>query len=247
MKKFVIVMVGALLSFAACGKKDSGPDMTGKMTEFKDAMCKCKAGDSACANKVLEDQKKWADGMAKSADKGAKADPEMAKKLEPITAEYGKCMTAAMTPAAAPPTPTPAPTPSAGCAAGATQVADMGFCITLPPGYTVDKQEDGVEFKPADSNLSSLWVTAPQATLADSSYDMFTNAERHDVKASGELLGGKGKWFYSSPKASKESFQWGVYVVSGDKLVSCEQAGNSDGPAVAAALEICKTITPINL
>ena len=97
---FALVFVA---SVTGC-KKKSGGDMTGKYTEFKDAMCACKAGDTACAKKVSEDMAKWAADMAKSAEKD-KVDPaeaaEMAKKLEPINTELAKCMTAAMTPAGA--------------------------------------------------------------------------------------------------------------------------------------------------
>ena len=91
----------ATLSLAAigCKKKDGagGGDMTAKMTEYKNQMCACKAGDKACADKVNEDMKKWSDEHAKGAEH--KADPEMAKKMEPITKEFGDCMMKAMTPA----------------------------------------------------------------------------------------------------------------------------------------------------
>jgi len=108
MNKIMIACVAALslFSIAGCKKKGGGAgDYVAKMEGWKTDMCKCKAGDSACSQKVLDDQKKYADEMAKTADKDAKPDPaeaaEMAKKMEPIMAEYTKCMTAAMTPAAA--------------------------------------------------------------------------------------------------------------------------------------------------
>ena len=106
MTKLSLAFVAAsLFSLAGCPKpKADAPDLTGKYTEFKDAMCKCKAGDAACAQKVLDDQKKWSDDLAAKADKNAKVVDSTeavaaAKKLEPITTEMGKCMTAAMTPA----------------------------------------------------------------------------------------------------------------------------------------------------
>lgn len=113
--KIAVVVVGiALVAGSACKKKSSAPDTVGKMTEFKDAICKCKAADTECAKKVLDDQKKWGDEAAKLTDKDAKLDPdaaaEMAKKLEPINAEYAKCMTAAMTPVAEPKPTEPKPT-----------------------------------------------------------------------------------------------------------------------------------------
>ena len=115
MNKILIACVAALslFSIAGCKKKGGGGagDYVAKMEGWKTDMCKCKAGDAACSQKVLDDQKKYADEMAKTADKDAKPDPaeaaEMAKKMEPIMAEYTKCMTAAMTPAA-PAEPKPA-------------------------------------------------------------------------------------------------------------------------------------------
>ena len=100
MQKILIAML-AMLSFATLGCKkksaDSGGDMTAKMTEYKNQMCACKPGDKVCADKVNEDMKKWSEQHAKSGEH--KADPEMAKKMEPITKEFGECMMKAMTPA----------------------------------------------------------------------------------------------------------------------------------------------------
>lgn len=100
-----ILVMGSVAGLAACGKGKGGgggDDMTGKLTEFKDAMCKCK--DTACADKVIADQGKWTAEMSK---KNGPTDPdkamEMAKKYEAITTEFGKCMAAAM----AAPAPTP--------------------------------------------------------------------------------------------------------------------------------------------
>lgn len=141
-KWLCLVCVSTLIAFAGCKKKGGGADMTAKMTEFKDAMCKCPAADSACAQKVIDDQRKWSEEMAKSADKGAAPDPEAAKKLEPITAEYSKCMTAAMTPKEAPktadapkdePTPTEPAEPKPAVPAGA---------LVCPPGSTGKGTQD---------------------------------------------------------------------------------------------------------
>ena len=101
-------MATALFTFG-CKKKGGGDEAVKKMGEFKDAMCKCGEGDTACAQKVVDDQKKYADEMAKSADKDAKPDPELAKKMEPIMAEYTKCATKAMTPKMADPPKTEEP------------------------------------------------------------------------------------------------------------------------------------------
>lgn len=100
MQKISIAML-AMLSFAALGCKkksaDSGGDMMAKMTEYKNQMCACKAADKACADKVNEDMKKWSEQQSKSGEH--KADPEMAKKMEPVTKEFGDCMMKAMMPA----------------------------------------------------------------------------------------------------------------------------------------------------
>ena len=120
MNKIMLAFVAVLsiASFTGCKKKGGAADMSGKYTEFKDAMCKCKAGDSACANKVQEDMNKWTQEQAKTmGTEAAKMDPkeaeEMTKKITPIMTDYGKCMTAAMTPAADKPAdPPPADKPA---------------------------------------------------------------------------------------------------------------------------------------
>jgi hypothetical protein len=107
MTKLIIAFaaVVSLSSFGCSKKGGGGDDAVAKMAQFKDAMCKCGEGDTACANKVLDDQKKYGEEMAKNADKDAKPDPDMAKKMEPIMAEYTKCSTKAMTPKAEAPKP----------------------------------------------------------------------------------------------------------------------------------------------
>ena len=101
MQKIWIALV-ATLSLAApgCKKKsgDGGGDMVAKMTEYKNQMCACKAGDKGCADKVNADMQKWREQHAKGGEH--KADPEMAKKMEPITKEFADCMAKATTPAA---------------------------------------------------------------------------------------------------------------------------------------------------
>jgi hypothetical protein len=81
----------------------SARDFLIKMEGWKVAMCKCAAGDSACSQGVLDDQKRFADEMAKSADRDARPDPAeaeaVAKEMEPMMADYTKCMTRALTPA----------------------------------------------------------------------------------------------------------------------------------------------------
>jgi hypothetical protein len=65
-----------------------------KMSQFTDAMCKCK--DRACADKVNEDLMKWGTEMAKTADRDERPDPELAKQASEIMTRYTECMTKAM-------------------------------------------------------------------------------------------------------------------------------------------------------
>ena len=85
-------------------------DYSPKYTAFRDAMCRCKAGDSACAQKVSDEITAWATQMAKTARaEAAKMSPKeaeaMLKKITPIMTDYTRCMTAAMTPTNQPPDP----------------------------------------------------------------------------------------------------------------------------------------------
>jgi hypothetical protein len=104
MKNLSIAFIVAVsfLSVAGCKKKGGG-DYMAKMTEFKDAMCKC--ADKACADKVTADMQKWTTDMAKEGgDKAAAVSEEDAKKMAPINEEFAKCagkaMMAGMTPPA---------------------------------------------------------------------------------------------------------------------------------------------------
>jgi hypothetical protein len=98
MTKLAIVF-GAAISLSAFGcKKGRGADEAiAKMTQFKDAMCKCAEGDAACAKKVQDDMMKATEEKGKG-DKDAKPDPEVEKKLAAIAEELGKCTTRAITP-----------------------------------------------------------------------------------------------------------------------------------------------------
>src|SRR5258705_12614010 len=102
MNKLTFAFVAAVsLSAFGCKKGGGGDDAVKKMADFKDAMCKCGEGDTACAQKVLDDQKKYGEEMAKTADKDAKPDPDLAKKMEPLKADHTKCAAKAMTAKAA--------------------------------------------------------------------------------------------------------------------------------------------------
>lgn len=104
----MIVLMAALasLTVAGCGKKGGGGgDAVAKYEEWTKAMCACKAGDTACAKKVTDEQLKWGEEQAKTVDKNAKVDPKeaeaMAAKMKPIMEEFAKCSAKAMTQAGA--------------------------------------------------------------------------------------------------------------------------------------------------
>ncbi|MEO8704197.1 MAG: hypothetical protein ABI867_29360 [Kofleriaceae bacterium] len=140
MNKITIAFLAAVsLASFGCKKKGGGDDAVKKMAEFKDAMCKCGEGDMPCAQKVLDDQKKYGEEMAKTADKEAKPDPDLLKKMEPIMADYTKCSTKAMTPKAV-----VAPTPPVDDTAA--KPADD----TAKPADTAAKPADDTA-KPADT------------------------------------------------------------------------------------------------
>lgn len=77
--------------------------MVAAYIKFKDDMCRCAAGDSACAQRVSDDMTAWASEMAKTMGSQAeKLDPKeverMVQLITPVMTDYTKCMTAAMTP-----------------------------------------------------------------------------------------------------------------------------------------------------
>jgi hypothetical protein len=91
------VVFAVLVATGGCKKKGgSSPisDAVAKMEEFSKKMCDCK--DKACADKVNDDMTKWGVEMAKTADRDAKPDPELAKKSADIMQKYTECMTKIM-------------------------------------------------------------------------------------------------------------------------------------------------------
>jgi len=97
-KTLIALLATVALAAFGCKKKGSegGADMMGKMTDLKNRMCACSAGDKACADKINDEMKKWSEEHAKKGDHAA--DPEMTKKMDPINKELADCMTKAMTP-----------------------------------------------------------------------------------------------------------------------------------------------------
>ena len=97
MKKiaFAFIAAMAVLSFAGCKKKDPAKEAMAKMEGFKNDMCKCKAGEKACAEKVEKDMKAWMESM-KGKEKDMKSSPEDEKKGGAIMTDLMKCQQAAM-------------------------------------------------------------------------------------------------------------------------------------------------------
>jgi hypothetical protein len=135
MKKIAFVFIAAMtvLSFG-CKKKNDAKEVIAKVEGFKTAMCACKAGDKACAEKVEKDMKAYMDSMQGKGEKDAKVSADDEKKMTAVMGDYMKCQQAATTdPAAAAGTPpagdpaaaggtvpagTPPPADPAGAAAG---------------------------------------------------------------------------------------------------------------------------------
>jgi hypothetical protein len=94
MKKIAFAFIAALaiFSFAGCKKKDAAKEAMAKMEGFKNDMCKCKAGDKACAEKVDKAMKDYAESMkGKGGDKDAKMSDEDQKKMLAMMGEMAKC------------------------------------------------------------------------------------------------------------------------------------------------------------
>ncbi len=90
MKNLGIAFLAAM-TIASFGCKKKG-DVIGRMTEFKDKMCKCT--DKACVDKVEEEETKAMQEMAKGGgekEKGEKPDDAMMKKMTDIGMAKMEC------------------------------------------------------------------------------------------------------------------------------------------------------------
>ncbi len=93
---FAFLAAMAMLSFTGCKKKNDVAAAMAKMEGFKNDMCKCKAADKACAEKVEKDMKAYGESM-----KGKDLDPKSVteadkKKMMEMMTEMGKCQQTAM-------------------------------------------------------------------------------------------------------------------------------------------------------
>lgn len=141
------------------------------------------------------------------------------------------------------------------CQAGYTKVEQMAFCIKLPEGYTADPPKKGddpkepfsVDFEKNGDKFDGFTCHVTTDTFASVKEDneSFVDKTKHDVKDTGDLLGGKGWYFFSSTKGAKEGGTIGVYVQVPKYVVVCEQAGNGNWKGYQATLEIWKTIMPL--
>lgn len=98
MKKiaFAFLAAMAVLSFTGCKKKSDVAAAMAKMEGFKNDMCKCKAADKACAEKVEKDMKAYGESMkGKDPDPKSVTDADKKKMMDMMT-EMGKCQQTAM-------------------------------------------------------------------------------------------------------------------------------------------------------
>lgn len=154
------------------------------------------------------------------------------------------------TPAATP----AAPPPKKDDCAGATKIDEMGFCITLPAGYAAEAPKKGedpsepwsVDFTKNGSKFDGFTIRAKTTTLASEKSDnaFFADKTKYEVRDTGDLLGGKG-WFVFSSRKGAEGASVGVYVQAAKYVIVCESAGNADVKVFKGTLDVCKTITPI--
>ena len=233
----------ALMSFG-CKKKGGAGDMAAKMTELKDAMCKCT--DKACADKVQADMTKWGSDMAKAAgDKPAeKPDEKTMAEMSKVTEEYGKCMTKAMTPAAADPAK-PAE-PAAPATGDCTKNEEGGFCITLPAGQKaqppVDKDESSRTYDYTDDAGDGVTVVVTKMKEAGD-WDEEVTTRTDEAKTGGnkeqqasDLPGGGKFWSW----VDSDGKQWVTVLARKDmKRFFCRAHGK---PVAPALVEACKSI-----
>lgn len=155
---------------------------------------------------------------------------------------------------AAAPAPAAKPVAKDDCPAGATKVADAGFCITLPAPYKLGKIEGTppgdltIHFPKDEESYNDMVLMASASDKLETTKEdinRYADASKYDVVDHGDLLGGKGAYALSGEKGGKDGATLMLHVQAAKYLIKCEGASNGKPDGFKAQLEICKTITPI--
>ncbi|MGE5181174.1 MAG: hypothetical protein ACM31C_03890 [Acidobacteriota bacterium] len=146
MKKISIAFLAALSLMSIAGCKKKGDDMMGKMTEFKEKMCACKAGDKDCAMKVQKEMQEYAEGH--KGEQGKMSDEDM-KKATDIGMEMAKCSSKAMGMGGDMMGGTPPAGGSAAAPAGGSAEAPAGGSAEAPAGGSAAAPAGGSAAAPA--------------------------------------------------------------------------------------------------
>jgi hypothetical protein len=249
MKNLTIAFLAAasLMSFGC--KKKGGGDMIGKMTELKDAMCKCT--DKACADKVQADMAKWSADNAKAAgDKAEKPDDKTMAEMTKVGEAYGTCMAKVMSggaPAAgdvAKPAD-PASAAKVACVDGAYKDPTNTYCVKVPEGYKPPKETQKSDGKAVDQfnsddgfNFTITVWTSKAMTFDDMKANISGEGNGSKIVDKGDFEG--GGYFVKSRNDTEKETGTATVVKSGDKLIVCEALVPDDKPLKPA--DACKTL-----
>ncbi|HWO18841.1 MAG TPA: hypothetical protein VNO30_08695 [Kofleriaceae bacterium] len=96
-------MMGIMSEMAKCQQAATGTidratlmEAMAKMEGFKDDMCRCKAGDKACSEKIEQAMKIYADSMKDMHLDQKSITPDDEKKMVSVMTDYMKCQQAAL-------------------------------------------------------------------------------------------------------------------------------------------------------
>jgi len=250
MKNLTIAfLAAAALTSFGCKKKGGGGDMMGKMTELKDAMCKCT--DKACADKVQADMTKWSTENAKTAgDKAEKPDEKTMAEMTKVGEQYGTCMAKAMTggapaggEAAKPAEPPPAA--KVACVDGAYKDPTNTYCVKAPEGFTPPKQtrkdsdtKSVDQFDAEGNNTFMITIYTGGMKFDDMKTNLSGDANGSKVAEKGDFDG--GGFFVKSHNDAEKETGFSSVVQSGNKVIVCESLA-SDDKALNPA-DACKTL-----
>ena len=141
-----------------------------------------------------------------------------------------------------------------GCPAGATADAQKNFCITVPPGYTLEAPKANppntdVYLKPADAKNAQIRVWhRPDESGGD--YQAMVGNQDTDTKAAGIKVDSRGK--LDGTEGSFTLITDGItqrihVALKGNKrLIVCE-ASTFTAPLAAPVVEACKSLKPFPL